>query len=179
MATGSYLSTKSDREYYDRERARELYEVQNFPEGEREELIEVYEKKGYSHEDAVDLVRIQSKNPERWVDAMMVHELGLLPDERTPFLAALATFISFAVAGSVPLIIYVLGGKLGVPPAWEFPSAIAFTGLALFTLGAGKHFVTQRSWIRSGFEMLLVGGVAAAVAYLIGYLLRGLGPGAL
>ena len=36
--------------------------------------------------------------------------------------------------------------------------------------------VTERNWFRSGLEMLVVGGVAAGVAYLVGYLLQGLVP---
>ncbi|MFC2036927.1 VIT1/CCC1 transporter family protein [Chloroflexota bacterium] len=35
--------------------------------------------------------------------------------------------------------------------------------------------ITERNWFRSGLEMLIVGGLAAAVAYLVGYLLQGLG----
>jgi VIT1/CCC1 family predicted Fe2+/Mn2+ transporter len=36
-------------------------------------------------------------------------------------------------------------------------------------------FVTERNWFRSGLEMLVVGGLAASVAYLVGFLLQGLG----
>jgi VIT1/CCC1 family predicted Fe2+/Mn2+ transporter len=53
--------------------------------------------------------------------------------------------------------------------------ALVLSGLALFGLGAAKVFVTERNWFRSGLEMLLVGGVAAGIAYLVGYLLQGLG----
>jgi VIT1/CCC1 family predicted Fe2+/Mn2+ transporter len=46
--------------------------------------------------------------------------------------------------------------------------------VALFGLGAAKVFVTQRNPIRSGLEMLAVGGLAAVVAYVVGALLKGL-----
>jgi VIT1/CCC1 family predicted Fe2+/Mn2+ transporter len=49
------------------------------------------------------------------------------------------------------------------------------SGLALFGLGAAKVLVTGQRTLRSGTEMLLVGGLAAGVAYVVGALLRGLG----
>ncbi len=175
MATGAYLSSKSEREYYERERQRETWEVEHFPEGERVELVELYRNKGYSPQDAEALATIQSKDKELWVDTMMVQELGLLPDERTPILSALATLGAFVVAGSLPLVVYVLGLFVPIDPALSFPVSLFLSGLALFCLGAAKVFVTERNWLRSGLEMLLVGGLAAGVAYLIGYLLQGLG----
>jgi hypothetical protein len=48
MATGSYLSTKSEQEYYRKEWQREAWEVEHFPDGERAELIEY--GSGYSPE---------------------------------------------------------------------------------------------------------------------------------
>ncbi len=175
MAAGAFLSLKSEMEYYDRERQRETWEVEHFPEGERAEMVEIYRAKGYSAADAEALMDIQSKNHKLWVDAMMVHELGLLADDRQPLRSALATLISFIAAGSLPLLVYVLGLLFAVNPAIAFPLSVVLSALALFALGAAKVLVTERSWFRSGLEMLVVGGVAAAVAYLVGYLLQGLG----
>ena len=175
MATGAYLSSKSEREYYERERQREAWEVEHFPEGERAELLEVYKAKGYSAEDAQALVTIQSQDRALWVDAMMVHELEMLPDDRKPIYSALATLGSFIVAGSVPLLVYLLGLFISIDPAVSFPTSLVLSALALFGLGAAKVFVTERNWFRSGLEMLIVGGLAAGVAYLVGFLLQGLG----
>lgn len=175
MAAGAYLSLKSEREYYEREREREAWEVEHFPEGEQAELVELYRAKGYSGEDAETLVEIQSKDPKRWVDEMMVQELGLLPDDRQPVTSALATFISFLVAGSVPLLPFLLGLFVPIDPDVAFRISVVLSALALFGLGAAKVLVTERSWFRSGLEMLAIGGVAAGVAYVVGFLLQGLG----
>jgi VIT1/CCC1 family predicted Fe2+/Mn2+ transporter len=175
MAAGAFLSLKSEREYYDRERERETWEIEQFPEGERSEMIEIYRAKGYSREDAEALMDIHSKDHDLWVDAMMVHELGLLPDDRQPLRSALATFLAFLVAGSVPLLVYLLGLVVTVDAAVSFALSLVLSGLALFGLGAAKVLVTERNWFRSGLEMLVVGGLAAGVAYLVGYLLQGLG----
>jgi len=56
-----------------------------------------------------------------------------------------------------------------------FPISIASSGLALFALGATKVLVTKLNPIRSGLEMLAVGGLAAGVAYVVGALLKGIG----
>jgi VIT1/CCC1 family predicted Fe2+/Mn2+ transporter len=175
MATGAYLSSKSEREYYERERAREAWEVEHFLDGERAEMLEIYADQGYSAQEAQALVEIQSRDPERFVDTMMIQELGLLPDERKPLLSAQATFGAFVVAGTLPLLVYVLGLVVAINPAASFPTATILSGLALFGLGAAKVRITERNWLRSGLEMLVVGGLAAAVAYLVGFLLQGLG----
>ncbi|MEX2160661.1 MAG: VIT1/CCC1 transporter family protein [Anaerolineales bacterium] len=174
MAVGSYLSTQSEQEYYQRERDREMWEVEHFPEGERAELLELYKARGYSEKDARDLVEIQSRDPKRWVDAMMVDELGMLPDERKPLISSLTTFGAFVVAGAVPLLVYLLGLFTQIPAANTFPISLGLSGLALFGLGAAKVLVTHRNPLRSGLEMLLVGGLAAGVAYVVGALLRGI-----
>ncbi len=175
MATGAYLSTKSEHEYYRKEWEREAYEVKHFPDGERAELQEVYVSRGYTDEEARQLVDIQSRQPERWVKAMMIDELGMMEDESNPLINGLVTFGSFVIAGAVPLAVYLLGLAFPISPDMAFPISIASSGLALFALGATKVLVTKLNPIRSGLEMLAVGGLAAGVAYVVGALLKGIG----
>jgi VIT1/CCC1 family predicted Fe2+/Mn2+ transporter len=174
MATGAYLSVKSQAEYYLREWQREAWEVEHFPEGEKAELIEVYRAQGYPEADARALGEIHARDDQRWIRAMMIEELGLMPDERRPLASGLATFLAFVIAGSLPLLVYVVGILTPIAPETAFPVAIALSAVALFGLGAAKVFVTHRNPLRNGVEMLLVGGLAAAVAYSVGALLRGL-----
>jgi VIT1/CCC1 family predicted Fe2+/Mn2+ transporter len=175
MATGSYLSTKSEQEFYEKERARESWEVDHYPEGERVELIELYRASGYKDQEAEQLVDIITRDKEHWVDAMMVDELGLLRDERNPLLNAMATLISFILFGSTPLLIYLLGLLITVQPAIRFPVSLTLSASALLGLGVAKVRVTHQHPLRSGIEMLLVGGLAAGVAYIVGALLKGIG----
>lgn len=175
MATGAYLSTKSEQEYYQREWQREAWEVQNFPEGERAELLEIYRHQNYSEEEAQQLVAIQTSETKKWVQTMMVHELGMLPDERTPIFSGLATLVAFIFAGVLPISIYLLGLLFPVTPTLSFSISMALSGIALFCLGAAKVLVTRLNPFRSGLEMLVVGGLAAGVAYVVGALLKGLG----
>jgi len=175
MATGAYLSSKSEHEYYRKEWEREAWEVKHFPDGERAELQEVYVSRGYTDEEAAQLVEIQSRNPERWVKAMMIDELGMMEDETNPLINGLVTFGSFVIAGAVPLAVYLIGLAFPISPDMAFPISIASSGLALFALGATKVLVTKLNPIRSGLEMLVVGGLAAGVAYVVGALLKGIG----
>ncbi len=175
MATGAYLSAKSEREYYDREWQREAWEVEHFPDGEREEMLQIYQQRGYSEADAQRLVDIQSQQPDLWVKTMMVEELGLLPDDKKPLWSSLATFAAFLAAGSLPLVIYLIGLARPVASGTAFLISLALSAAALFGLGAAKVLVTERNPLRSGLEMLLMGGLAAGVAYIVGLLLKGVG----
>ncbi len=175
MAIGAYLSAKSEKEYYDKEYQREAWEVDEFPEGERQELFEIYLQKGYSDEEAEQLTLIKTRTKKRWVEAMMIDELGMLKDEGNPIYNGLATLIAFLAAGILPLIVYLFGLIFPIAPQLSFQIAIAFSALGLFGIGAGKVKVTQQNPIKSGFEMLLVGGLAAGVAYGVGVILKGFG----
>ncbi|MCX7817777.1 MAG: VIT1/CCC1 transporter family protein [Kiritimatiellae bacterium] len=175
MAAGAYLSVRSDQDYYRREREREEWEVEHFPDGEREELRAIYRAMGFSEADAEELVRIQTKDRALWVDMMMVHELGLHRETVRPLRAAFATFAAFVAAGTVPLVAYVTGLARPMSSAAMFAWSVAATAATLFGLGAARTFVTGVGWLRGGMEMLAVGGAAATVAYAVGAVLRLLG----
>lgn len=171
MAIGDYLSTKAEREYYDLERKREAWEVKNHPKGEETEMLEIYEKKGLSKNDSKALVSILKRNNKFWIDTMMHDELGLIKTRGSPVKNAFVTFGSFAMFGFVPLVLYVLAAIFD----WNISNGFLWTsvlaGFAMFGLGAAKTKITGKKWFRSGFETLLIGGVAAGAAYLIGNLL--------
>ena len=61
-----------------------------------------------------------------------------------------------------------------IPESSRLPAAIGLTGVALFSVGASRSFVTRRGFLRSGVEMLLVGALAAVVAFAIGALVAGI-----
>ncbi len=174
MAIGDYLSTKAENEYNQAERRREFWEVENYPEGERQELIEVYEAKGLNRDDAALIVDIISKNKKAWVDVMMVEELGIVESDGSPVGNAIATFLSFAIFGFVPLVAYIAGYCMPLLKPHLFVIACLLTAGTLFALGAVKVQITGRAWWKSGFEMLIVGGLAAVAAYGIGHALSGL-----
>jgi VIT1/CCC1 family predicted Fe2+/Mn2+ transporter len=174
MSIGDYLSSKSEQEYRRAERAREAWEVEHYPEGEKKELVELYEAKGIPADDARQMVETVCRHPKAWVDIMMVEELGILADEESPLKNALTTFVSFAVFGFMPLLTSVLARFVPFLRQNSFAVSAALVAVTLFTLGAVKTKITGRSWLSSGIETLVVGGITAAAAWGVGKLLGGL-----
>lgn len=87
--------------------------------------------------------------------------------DKSVWIPAILTFFSFVIAGALPLVPFVMGGE------YSFGLAIAATAFALFVVGATLGFaVLNRHWLLWGVEMLFVGGVAAGIAYGIGYLVK-------
>lgn len=81
-----------------------------------------------------------------------------------------ATFLAFVLAGTLPLIAYMVPHVFRTPP---FIDAVLLTAVALFSVGAARTLVYRRSWWRSGLEVLAVGAIAAGAAYAVGSLLAG------
>ena len=101
--------------------------------------------------------------------AIRAHESALAadgrPEEETyPWKHGLATLLAFVAAGVVPLIPYVLPAANSGRLLW---SSI-FTMASLFGVGVARAAVTRDRWWRTGFEMLMLGGIVAGAAYLAG-----------
>lgn len=177
MATGAYLSAKSEQEVYSHERHHISEQIVNAPEKEKEALYQGYRKQGYPEEDASQLTELISRDPGRWVTTTMSEKLLLLPQKRKPILEGVATFIAFVIAGLIPLLIYLVDLIFHIDFATNtaFLWAVALSGIALSSLGAAKVFVTKRNPLRSALEMLLIGALAALVAFLVGFFLKSLG----
>lgn len=174
MAIGDYISTKAEKDYEKSERKREAWEVKNYPEGEKLELIRVYMDKGLSEDDSKKIVDIISKNEEAWVDIMMVEELGIVPNDESPIKNALVTFASFIVFGAIPVLGYVLGIRIEFIRNNVFVFDCILTGITIFILGAVKAKITEENWIKAGLETLFIGGAAAGIAYTVGIILSAL-----
>ena len=102
-------------------------------------------------------------------------EDGAGPDRIDAVRHGSATFFSFILWGSVPLVAYLVP----LPAELRFPIALALTLLTLFGVGASRALVVDLHWLRSGFEMFLVGATAALVAYVVGAFIATLTGGAL
>ncbi len=174
MAIGDFLSSKAERDYNRAEREREAWEVRNYPEGEKKELVEIYTDRGMSEADARTVTDIIAKNEEAWVNIMMIEELGIVEDNASPLKNALVTFASFTLFGFIPLVAFVASRVFSLPASLNFPLAAGLTGATLFTLGALKTRFTGQNWFVAGMEMLGVGGLASGAAYAIGLALGSL-----
>ncbi|MEO1655508.1 MAG: VIT1/CCC1 transporter family protein, partial [Bacteroidota bacterium] len=79
MSIGSYLSTKSEKDNYEKHRKIEYWEVANWPDKEREEIREIYQAKGFEGELLEKVVETITADKDRWVDVMMKEELEMIP----------------------------------------------------------------------------------------------------
>lgn len=173
MAIGNYLAVKTQNDFIQRERKREEWEIDNRIEEERQEIREIYSKKGFKDELLDDIVRIITSRRKVWVDTMMREELGLIEGKNSPVVSAVNTFVGFNAIGIIPLIpfivVYLTGSNLIISNAF-FYSVLA-TASSFFLIGSIRGKVVRKPMMISGFNTLLIGGVAAAVSYCIGYVL--------
>lgn len=164
MGSGAYLATKSEREVYEAEIARERGEIEEEPEEEREELSLMYQLKGFSEEEANLLATRLSEQPEQFLRTMAHEELGLSEESfPNPWTSALSAMISTALGAFIPIIPFFFLG--GVP---AIIAAAAISLVAHFLVGAAKTLVTGRSWVSSGTEMTVVGAIEAVITYALG-----------
>jgi len=180
MAVGNYQATRARIEYIQKEKRREEWEVENMAETERQEIRDIYAKKGFADELLDEIVRVITSRKKIWIDTMMKEELGLIEDGRKPLNTALSTILGFVLIGLIPLIpfvfLYVAGLAISVSASFEY--SIAFTFGAFFLIGMIKGKIVKKSLLRSGLATLLVGVLAATVAYVVGHALSSLVNGA-
>jgi VIT1/CCC1 family predicted Fe2+/Mn2+ transporter len=175
MAVGNYQASKARLEYIQKERQREEWEIDNMEESERQEIRDIYAKKGFTAELLDEIVKVITSRRKVWVDTMMKEELGLIEDGRRPLDTATSTMFGFVIIGVIPLVpflfIYLAGISLN---SESFTYSVVSTSVAFFLIGVIKGRIVKKPLLRSGLTTLLVGGIAATAAYLVGSLLASL-----
>jgi VIT1/CCC1 family predicted Fe2+/Mn2+ transporter len=168
MGLGGYLAARSDAEHYASERVREQTEVVEKPAVEAHEITEIFEAYGVKPEDSATLVEALKKNPEAWVDFMMRFELGLeRPDPGRALKSAVTIAASYVVGGLIPLAPYM--AMSSARTALWF--SIALTLVALGVFGYIKGRFTGAHALRSAFQTMVIGSVAAAAAFALARLI--------
>ena len=174
MATGAYLSEKSEQAQWKRIRSEELKEIDEIPDIERAEVRDYFVKLGFTGDDLDRAVTIVTSDKERWADVMMVAEHDHTGGaDSSPLLDGIMTFLSFGLFGAIPLLPYFLG----IPEEQRFFVAIAGTAIALVLLGAARSYVTKEKMYRGPLEIVFVGALGAVVAYAVGVFLKSLAAG--
>lgn len=92
--------------------------------------------------------------------------------KKSPLKSAFITFMSFIIIGFIPLLFFVL--SLFFPSLLDkaFLYSAILTGVSFFIIGSVKGIVTGKHKIYSAIETTIIGGIASAIAFLTGYLLR-------
>jgi VIT1/CCC1 family predicted Fe2+/Mn2+ transporter len=168
MAASNFLGTKAERDDARRLEAIEHHHIDAFPDGEREEVRQIFRAKGLEGDELQRIVELITKDRALWVRTMLTEEYGLPWEVRSPWRAGLSTFSAFLLCGLVPLVSFIFN----LPNA--FWLAAVLTGGVFFAIGSTKSRWSTISWWRSGLETLLVGSMAAAMAFAVGVALKGL-----
>ena len=168
MAASNYSGTKAEHDDVERLRDIEKKHIQQAPEGEREEIRQILMAKGLDGSTLDNAVEAITSNEAIWIETMLAEEYGLASTLRKPLTSAAATFIAFVLCGGVPLLPFVL--PIGDPFTW----AAGLTAVTFFLIGSLKSLWSLAPWWRSGCETLIIGIAAAAMAFAVGYWLKGI-----
>src|SRR5918994_5770029 len=110
MALGEYTSVTTANEQIDSEVRVERRAFERHPKAERAELAAMLVNLGMSHETAKQATDEIHRDENRAVNFHLVQELGVNPDEKpSPWIAAISSFVMFAIGAIVPLFPYLLG----------------------------------------------------------------------
>jgi len=164
MSAGEYVSVRSQRELYEAEIARERKELETQPKEEVDELARIYERRGLPRDIACRISKALSADLKTALETHAREELGLnLGDLGSPIGAAVSSFFSFAAGAFVPLLPFIAGfGNRA------FAMAAVLAVIALVIVGMVSARLTEQNIWRGGLRLLVVGGGAGVVAYLIG-----------
>jgi len=166
MASGEWVSVRSQRELYENELRIEEQELAAFPEEEREELELIYQAKGVDPAEAKALVENIMSRPDVALDTLAREELGLDPTTLgSPWVAAGSSFAAFATGAFLPVLPFLFSSG-----AVAVVTSAVLSVLALFAVGSAISVFTGRHAGRSGLRMAVIGILVATATFLIGKL---------
>ncbi len=174
MAASNFLGTRTEEELRQKARRIEEQHIADYPEGEREEIRQIFASKGFEAEQLEHVVDVITADQRRWVDTMLVEELGLPLEGPSATKAALMTLVAFVVVGFIPLAPFVVGFLVPESVSNPYLASTVLTGVAFFLVGMAKSWFVDESWFRAGAETLLIGSGAAGLAYVVGMWLGGI-----
>ncbi len=183
MGLGTFLGSKSEKDLYESERKRELYEMKYMPHIEEEEIRQIYEAKGFKGKLLEDAVKQITSNHDVWLQTMMQEELGFAQKPPTPWLDGVVMSTAFVIGSLLPTLPYFFPNlnlfclvepchaataitRFGLPLIFVVSLILSVVGLLV--IGAVKTKFTRRNMIISALETLGVGVLAAAGTYVTG-----------
>jgi len=168
MALGEYTSITTANEQIDSEVRVERSAFERHPKAERAELTAMLINLGLSHETATKATEEIHQDEIRAVNFHLVQELGVDPSEKpSPWIAAISSFVMFAIGAVVPLIPYLLGYE----SLW---AGVICGGIGLMIAGGVAARFTSRPIWWASLRQLVFGSVAIAATYAVGMLVDSL-----
>lgn len=172
MSVGAYLSAKSERDNYEKHKRIEYWEVENMVGEEVREIREIFKKKGFEGELLEQVVDVITSDKDRWVETMMRDELEMIPSGKNPYVVGGMTFFSFLTVGFIPLLVYLVDFFAGTASENNFLYAGILTFISFVIIGFLKSYVNETSRFKGIAETVLLGAIAAGIAYWVGNFLE-------
>ena len=169
MGLGGYLAARTDSEHYENEHQREVRETRDVPDEEAAEVARVFQGWGLTDQQIEPIVTAITSDEKRWIDFMMKFELGLEePDPKRAVRSAATIGFSYVAGGLIPLCPYFFMQDLDR----ALIASVSVTLSALAVFGAIKARFTGIHMLRGAKQTVLIGGLAAAAAFLIARLFQ-------
>src|SRR5881628_2437356 len=166
MSIGTFLSSRAQRQLYERELDRERREIRDHAGEEIAELIASLAARGMARSDAAEVARRIGRHPDILLSALAIFELGLAPQRLgAPVRDALVMAVAFGVASIVPLLPFVLLQGLAA-----LGISALLTLVALFGVGILKARVAGVSALRSGVEVAVLAAASGLISFGLGRL---------
>ncbi len=164
MALGEYTSVSTANEQIDSEVRVERRAFRTHPQAERAELTGMLLKLGLSRQTAEQATEEIHRDEDRALNFHLVQELGVDPQEKpSPWVAAISSFLLFAVGAVIPLIPYLLGFE----SLWM---GLVCGGVGLMIAGAAAARFTRKPLWFASLRQLALGTLAIAATYVVGTL---------
>jgi VIT1/CCC1 family predicted Fe2+/Mn2+ transporter len=164
MGLGGYMAARSDAEHYGSERGREEAEVRDKADIEAAEVDEVLQSYGLTADESGTIVNALRKRPQAFVDFMMRFELRLeKPNPRRAAVSAVTIAGAYIAGGIIPLGPYIVLARASTALAVSAMTTL----IALAVFGYIKGHFTGAPPIRSAILTVLIGGLAAGIAFMI------------
>jgi VIT1/CCC1 family predicted Fe2+/Mn2+ transporter len=161
MAAGEYVSVASQKDSQKADIEIERRALKQNPQGELQELADIYVERGLDSKLAMQVaVELQNKDA---VEAHARDELGISVRMKVnPIQAASASALAFAIGSFVPILAAVVTHSATVIVVVSL-FALAISGIVGAFVGGGNRVIAS-------LRVLVGGGVAMAVTYIIGHL---------
>lgn len=172
MGIGEYISTRVRNQIIQNEIKKEKYEIEKYPDKEKEELKTFYLSKGLPEKEADEIAERLMKNKDIVLHEMMIHELKLFPEEfENPSKLGLIMALYLIVGGIIPLIPFIASLFLPIP---FMLSIIISILLVLSTLGIFGTLTTKYTGLskwKGALEQIGTGLVALVGSYIGGFII--------
>ncbi len=164
MALGEYTSVTTANEQIESEVRTERRAFERHPQAERVELVMMLMDMGLTEETARKATEEIHRDEEKAVHVHLTQELGVDPREKpSAWVAAVSSFLLFAIGAIIPLLPYLLGVEMLWP-------GLVCGGIGLLVAGGVAARFTRGSMWYGAVRQLAFGTVAISATYAVGML---------